>query len=133
VDLAGATVSRHVPRRPGDPPRSEFTPLPFHGWFGCRGCGAVVYDWGLHGCHDHEDQAGELPEGVADLAARARAEGAAVAEFSRPRMFGAQAWRQVAACLRLRPPKDPRPAAMPGSPPTTAGRASSLLDWTREA
>jgi hypothetical protein len=126
-------VSRHVPRRPGDPPRSDFTPLPFHGWYGCRGCGVVVYDWALHSCHEHEDQAADtLPEGVADLAARARAEGAAVAEFTRPRLFGRQAWRQVLACLRVRPPEDSRPAASP-DPTGAAGRASARLDWTMEA
>jgi len=125
-------VSQHVPRRPGDPPRSDFIPLPFHGWYGCRGCGVVIYDWALHSCHEHDGQADELPEGVTDLAARARAEGMAVAEFTRPRLLGRQAWRQVLACLRLRPPKDSRPAASP-DPPGAAGRASARLDWTMEA
>ncbi len=116
-------MTRHVPRRPGDPPRSDFTPLPFHGWYECRGCSCVVVDWGQHrqACHEHEEA--ELPEGVTDLAARARAEGAAVTEFSRPRLFGRQAWRQVAACLRVRPPKGPRPAA-PAGPTGAAGRAT---------
>lgn len=120
-------MSRHVPRRPGDPPRAEFSPLPFHGWYECRGCSAVIVDWARHrdACHDHDDdgQADELPEGVADLAARARAEGAAVAEFSRPRMFGRETWRQVAACVHPRRFTSPRPAATP-DPPAAAGRAA---------
>lgn len=124
-------MSRHVPRRRDDPPRGAFETLPFHRWYGCKSCGAVVYDWVRHDCHDHEDQA--PPEGydLASVVERARAEAnaevAEVAEFARPRLFGREAWRQVAACLRLRPPRDPRPAA-PDSPITAAGRAEQ---WAR--
>lgn len=116
-------MSRHVPRRRGDPPKGSFELLPFHRWYGCKGCGAVVYDWVLHDCHGHEDEAAEA-EGydLVGAARRAREEGSAVVEFARPRLLGREAWRQVATCLRLRPPKDTRPAAEP-DPPTAAGRA----------
>ena len=122
-------MSRHVPRRRGDPPRGAFEPLPFHGWYECRECSAVVVDWGRHQevCHGHEDQAAEpAPLGPGDLAERANAEGrAVVTEFARPRLLGREAWRQVAACLRLRPPKGTRPAA---TDPPAAGRAEQ---WAR--
>ena len=123
-------MSRHVPRRHGDPPRGAFEALPFHRWYECRACSAVVVDWAVHqeACHAHEDQA-EADAGY-DLeaaAGRARAEGNAVVEFARPRLLGREAWRQVAACLRLRPPRDPRPAAL-SDPPQAAGRAEQ---WAR--
>ena len=117
---------RHVPRRHGDPPRGAFETLPFHRWYGCKSCGAVVYDWVRHDCHGHEQA--EAEDHVTDLAARARAEAnAEVVEFARPRLFGREAWRQVATCLRLRPPKDTRPAAA-HDPPVAAGRAEQ---WAR--
>ena len=119
-------MSRHVPRRAGDPPRGSFETLPFHHWYGCKICKAVLYEWVGHDCHDHEAQA-EAEDNVTDLTERARAEGNAVVEFARPRLFGRQAWRQVAACLRLRPPKDTRPAAT-RDPLAAAGRAEQ---WAR--
>lgn len=120
------------PGRVADPDRREFELLPFHSWHGCRGCGAVVFDWAVHRqvCHEHAPE--EAPEAAVDLVARARAEGAAVVEFGAWR----QAWRQVRDVLRLRPVQDPRPAAAgaaipPGAvlpPETAAGRAAT---WAR--
>jgi hypothetical protein len=113
----------------------------FHGRFICRRCSAEVHDWSVHDAwHDDldaliEDRVaaglGEAEAGIGpdDLAARANAEGRGVvdAEFARPRMFGRETWRQVAACLSLRLPRSPRPAAAP-DPPVAAGRAEQ---WAR--
>ena len=116
-------------RRPGGYDRDHF-----HGRYICKRCSAEVHDWHVHDAfHDDLEAliegmvAGDLPAGIGpgDLAARANAEGRAVVEFARPRMFGREAWRQVAACLRLRPPKDP---ARPLQDPPAAGRAEQ---WAR--
>lgn len=136
-------MSATVPRRHGGPPRGQFEPLPFHGWYECRGCSAVVVSWAHHAevCHEHSDETPEpehAPIGPESLAERANAEGRAVVEFAAVRPWR-EAWRQVAACLRLFPPKNPRPAAIPADPPGAAGRAQQwatmgeLIKRTTEA
>lgn len=118
-----------------------FTRDHFHGRYICNRCSAEVHDWQVHAnFHAELDTAQSEREEVAygpdDLAAAANAEGRAVhSEF---RSTWREAWRQVAACLRLTPPKDTRPAAT-DDPPGAAGRAeqwaamSDLIKRTTEA
>lgn len=135
-----------IPRRVSGPPRSSFEPLAFHGWYGCKGCGDVVYDWARHAdvCHEHPDDSHAEtdlePITPANLAERANAEGRAVVEFAAAHPWR-EAWRQVAACLRITPPKNARPAAVvdPPTVPPAAGRAqqwaamADLIERTTEA
>ena len=108
------------------PPRGTYTRDHFHGRYICSRCSAEVHDWQVHTAwHDELDEmpgqaeAAEAPE--EDLSARARAEGAAVVEFTRPRMFGRETWRQVAACVH--PRRFRSPLGRPGG--LSSGRVST--------
>lgn len=112
-----------IPRRPGDP-AGKFTALPFHGWYECHRCSGVVVDWAVHAerCNDDEPKEAEGYDLEAAVT-KARELGNATVEFTGPHPHPwRQAWREVAACLRLFPSKDPRPAA---THPPAAGRADT--------